>query len=210
MLRIPGMSALVAMALLGFTSFFLTLSALPLYAVGQGVPEALAGLVTTVMLVATVGCQVLVPAAVRLIGQPATLAVGLFALGAPTPLLLLSDQLGWLLAVSAVRGLGFVPSLFITTLIASLALHGVGAQRRVGRHLVHQVHHRCDRAAARPRLPPPGPCDPARVRHPRRRSHHRLRPPGAVVSGVCCLPQAWRQLRRPAPIRSESQDPLRS
>ena len=119
MLRSPGMPALIAMSLLGFTSFFLTLSALPLWAVDQGVPEALAGLVTTVMLVATVGCQVLVPAAVRLIGQPATLAVGLFALGAPTPLLLLSDQLGWLLGVSAVRGLGFAILTVLTPLVAT-------------------------------------------------------------------------------------------
>ena len=119
MLRIPGMSALVAMALLGFTSFFLTLSALPLYAVGQGVPEALAGLVTTVMLVATVACQLLVPAAVRRIGQPATLAVGLLALGAPTPLLLVRDELWWLLLVSAVRGLGFAILTVLTPLVAT-------------------------------------------------------------------------------------------
>src|SRR6476659_4380060 len=92
MLRIRGMPALLALALLGFTSFFLTLSSLPLWAVDQGVPEALAGLVTTVMLIATVACQLAVPAAVHRIGQPATLAVGLLALGAPTPLLLVSGQ----------------------------------------------------------------------------------------------------------------------
>ncbi|WP_395728934.1 MFS transporter [Nakamurella sp.] len=119
MLRIPGMPALVAMSLLGFTSFFLTLSALPVYAVGQGVPEALAGLVTTVMLVATVACQLLVPAAVRRIGQPATLAVGLIALGAPTPLLLLRDDLWWLLLLSAVRGLGFAILTVLTPLVAT-------------------------------------------------------------------------------------------
>jgi predicted MFS family arabinose efflux permease len=119
MLRIPGMPALVAMSLLGFTSFFLTLSSLPVYAVDQGVPEALAGLVTTVMLVATVTCQVLVPTAVRRIGQPATLAVGLIALGAPTPLLLLRDELWWLLLVSAVRGLGFAILTVLTPLVAT-------------------------------------------------------------------------------------------
>ena len=119
MLRIPGMPALVAMSLLGFTSFFLTLSSLPVYAVGQGVPEALAGLVTTVMLVATVCCQLLVPTAVRRIGQPATLAVGLTALGAPTPLLLLRDELWWLLLVSAVRGLGFAILTVLTPLVAT-------------------------------------------------------------------------------------------
>ncbi len=119
MLRSPGMPALIGMSLLGFTSFFLTLSALPLYAVQQGVPDALAGLVTTVMLFATVGCQLLVPAAVRRIGQPATLAIGLLALGAPTPLLLVSDELWWLLAVSAVRGLGFAILTVLTPLVAT-------------------------------------------------------------------------------------------
>jgi len=119
MLRSAGMPALIAMSVLGFTSFFLTLSSLPLYAVDQGVPEALAGLVTTVMLFATVGCQLLVPAAVRRIGQPATLAIGMFALGAPTPLLLLSGELWWLLTVSAVRGLGFAILTVLTPLVAT-------------------------------------------------------------------------------------------
>ena len=80
MLRIPGMPALVGMSLLGFTSFFLTLSALPVYAVDRGVPEALAGLVTTVMLMATVTAQLVVPTAVEKIGQRATLIIGLLAL----------------------------------------------------------------------------------------------------------------------------------
>jgi predicted MFS family arabinose efflux permease len=119
MLRSPGMPALIGMSVLGFTSFFLTLSSLPVWAVDQGVPEALAGLVTTVMLFATVACQLLVPTAVRRIGQPATLAIGLLALGAPTPLLLLSDQLWWLLTVSAVRGLGFAVLTVLTPLIAT-------------------------------------------------------------------------------------------
>ncbi len=119
MLQSRGMPALLIMSLLGFTSFFLTLSALPLWAVDQGVPEALAGLVTTVMLVATVICQLAVPLAVRRIGQPATLVIGLLALGAPTPLLLLSGQLWWLLLVSAVRGLGFATLTVLTPLIAT-------------------------------------------------------------------------------------------
>jgi len=119
MLRSPGMPALLGMSLLGFTSFFLTLSALPVYAVDSGVPEALAGLVTTVMLVATVASQLVVPAAVRLIGQPGTLTIGLLALGAPAPLLLLSDQLWWLLAVSAVRGVGFAILTVLTPLVAT-------------------------------------------------------------------------------------------
>lgn len=119
MLRWPGMPALVGMSLLGFTSFFLTLSSLPVYAVEKGVPEALAGLVTTVMLAATVASQIVVPAAVRWIGQRATLTIGLLALGAPTPLLLVNDQLWWLLAVSAVRGIGFAILTVLTPLVAT-------------------------------------------------------------------------------------------
>ena len=119
MLRWPGMPALVGMSLLGFTSFFLTLSSLPVYAVEKGVPEALAGLVTAVMLTATVASQIVVPAAVRWIGQRATLTIGLLALGAPTPLLLINDQLWWLLAVSAVRGVGFAILTVLTPLIAT-------------------------------------------------------------------------------------------
>ena len=119
MLRSPGMPALLGMSLLGFTSFFLTLSALPVYAVEKGVPAALAGLVTTVMLGATVASQLVVPSRVRWIGQPATLAIGLLALGAPTPLLLLGDQLWWLLAVSAVRGVGFAILTVLTPLVAT-------------------------------------------------------------------------------------------
>ena len=119
MLRSPGMPALLGMSLLGFTSFFLTLSALPVYAVENGVPAALAGLVTTVMLGTTVASQLVVPACVRWIGQPATLAIGLLALGAPAPLLLLGDQLWWLLAVSAVRGIGFAILTVLTPLVAT-------------------------------------------------------------------------------------------
>ncbi len=128
MLRTPGMPALVAMSVLGFTSFLLTLSSLPVYAVQQGVPQALAGVVTTVMLAATVASQLLVPALVRRIGQPATLAIGLLALGAPTPLLLVNEDLRWLLLISAVRGVGFavltVLSPLVATQIAPVGSHG--------------------------------------------------------------------------------------
>ena len=61
----------------------------------------------------------MVPTAVEKIGQRATLTIGLLALGAPTPLLLLSDQLWWLLAVSAVRGVGFAILTVLTPLVAT-------------------------------------------------------------------------------------------
>lgn len=101
------MRALIYLGLLGFTSFFLTLSSLPLYAVQGGVSSTVAGLVTTVMLASTVAAQLLVPKAIQRFGQPAVLVFGLIAIGAPTPLLLLDNQLWWLLLWAVVRGWGF-------------------------------------------------------------------------------------------------------
>src|SRR5205085_10800457 len=55
------------------------------------------------------------------------LAAGLVALGAPAPLYVLSDGLGWLSAVSAVRGAGFA---VLTVLGSSLAALVVPPERR--------------------------------------------------------------------------------
>lgn len=105
--RLPAIRRLVAVTLLGFVGFSATLAALPWYAADNGATLARAGLVTTAMLTTTVLTQVLVPALVQRLGSGRSLALGLLALGAPSPLLLLSSDLGPLLAVSAVRGTGF-------------------------------------------------------------------------------------------------------
>jgi predicted MFS family arabinose efflux permease len=55
------------------------------------------------------------------------LAAGLVALGAPSPLYALDDGLGWLSALSAVRGLGFA---VLTVLGASLAARVATRERR--------------------------------------------------------------------------------
>lgn len=126
LLRIPALRAVVVLSVLGFSSFFLTLSSLPVWAVSGGVPEALAGLVTTVMLAATVGTQLTVPALVRRYGLPRVLGVGLMALGIPTPLLLVCSDLWWLLLVSAVRGTGFA---VLTVLLPIVVTQTVPAGR---------------------------------------------------------------------------------
>lgn len=105
--RIPALRGLMVIAVLGFLGFFLTLSSLPLWTVQRGTSEALAGLPTTVMLVVTVLAQLLVPALTHRLGRPLVLAIGLVALGLPTPLLLLDGGLTPLLLASAVRGVGF-------------------------------------------------------------------------------------------------------
>lgn len=115
--RIPGLRALALLSLLAFASFFLTLSSLPLWAVDGGASVGSAGIVTTALLAATVACQLLVPLAERRLGLPRLLAIGLVALGLPTPLYLVSQDLGWLAAVSAVRGVGFA---ILTVVGASL------------------------------------------------------------------------------------------
>ena len=115
--RIPGLRALALLSLLAFASFFLTLSSLPLWAVDGGASVGSAGIMTTALLAATVACQLLVPRAERRLGLPRLLAIGLVALGLPTPLYLVSQDLGWLAAVSAVRGIGFA---ILTVVGASL------------------------------------------------------------------------------------------
>ncbi len=117
--RLPGMPALLLFCLFGFGSFFFTLSAAPLRAVAGGAPEALAGLVTTAMLAATIGAQLAVPSAITRIGPAAVLATGLLALGGASPLLLIDDHLWWIVVVGVVRGAGFGVVTVLTPVIAT-------------------------------------------------------------------------------------------
>lgn len=116
--RMPAIRQLVVLTLLGFTSFFLTFPSLPSWAVSGGTSAGSAGLVTAVMMATTVLTQIAVPALVARLGLAAVLALGLVLLGAPAPFYLLSQELAWLLAVSAVRGCGFA---VLTVLGAAVA-----------------------------------------------------------------------------------------
>jgi predicted MFS family arabinose efflux permease len=125
MWRLPALRDLVLVNVLAFTGFFVTLSSLPVWAVDGGASLASAGIVTTALLVATVACQLLVPAAQRAIGARRLLAFGLVALGLPTPLYVASQDLVWLSAVSAARGVGFaIVTVVGATLLAELAPPG--------------------------------------------------------------------------------------
>jgi MFS family permease len=121
-----AMRRLVAATFLGFISFALTLASLPSYAVRGGAGTSAAGLVTTVMLVVTVLVQSVVPALVARFGLARVLRAGLLLLGAPSPFLLVSHHLWWLLVVSAVRGIGFA---VITVLGADLTSRIAPAER---------------------------------------------------------------------------------
>ncbi len=126
--RRPEIRRLVLVGILAFSSFFLTLSSLPLWAVAGGASEGAAGLVTAVMLISTVATQIIVPAFVRRFGLATTLSIGLIALGGASPFYLISDDLWWLLVVSAIRGIGFA----VITVLMPLAATSMVPKRQRG------------------------------------------------------------------------------
>ena len=81
--QLSAVRYLLAISVLGFASFCLTIASLPTWAVHGGATQATAGLVTTVMLGATVATQGLVPAMIARFGAGPSLALGLLLLGRP-------------------------------------------------------------------------------------------------------------------------------
>jgi predicted MFS family arabinose efflux permease len=107
-------------------SFYLPLSVVPLYARSAG-SDAGAGFATGVLLLATVAAELATPRLVSRIGYRLSLTAGLVLLGAPALALLASSSLAVLLAVSAVRGVGFA----ITTVAGgALTASLIPAERR--------------------------------------------------------------------------------
>jgi predicted MFS family arabinose efflux permease len=121
------MRALVGVTMLGFASYCLTLASLPAYAVAGGAEESTAGVVTAVFLLSTIALQLTVPALTSRFGLGPVLAAGLVAIGAPSPLYILDDGVGWISALSAVRGAGFA---VLTVLGATLAAQVAPPDRR--------------------------------------------------------------------------------
>lgn len=121
------MAPLVVMTCAGFSGYAVLLTVAPLWAVEGGATPAGSGLVNGVLLLFTVLTQLLVPRALRRFGWGPLLAVGLVLLGVPGVLLSLSDGLGVVLGLSAVRGVGF-GVLTVTGSAAVAAL--VSAKRR--------------------------------------------------------------------------------
>src|SRR5688572_5433025 len=101
------MPALVVMTCAGFSGYALLLTVAPLWAVEGGATTAGSGLVNGVLLLFTVLTQLFVPRALRRFGWGLVLVVGLVLLGVPGVLLSLSNELGVVLGLSAVRGIGF-------------------------------------------------------------------------------------------------------
>ncbi len=107
-------------------SFYLPLSVVPLYAKSSG-SDAGAGLATGALLLATVAAELVTPRLVSRLGYRLSLTAGLVLLGAPALALLTSSSLAVVLAVSAVRGVGFA----ITTVAGgALTVSLIPAERR--------------------------------------------------------------------------------
>lgn len=87
-------------------SFYLPLSVVPMYAKQSG-SDAAAGLSTGILLLTTVGVELITPRIVARTGYRLALAAGLFTLGVPALALLTSASLPVILAVSVLRGAGF-------------------------------------------------------------------------------------------------------
>jgi predicted MFS family arabinose efflux permease len=121
------MLPLAAMTSAGFSGYALLLTVAPLWAVHGGATTAGSGLVNGVLLLFTVLTQLLVPRALRAFGWGPVLTAGLVLLGAPGALYASSDELAVVLALSAVRGVGF-GVLTVTGSAAVAAL--VGPSRR--------------------------------------------------------------------------------
>ncbi len=122
------MPALLCLTAAGFAGYSALLSVAPLWAVHGGAGAAGSGLVNGALLLATVLTQGLVPRLLDRFGTARILGIGLLLLGAPSLLLLVSDQLGWILAWSVVRGIGFG----ILTVTGSAAVAHLVAPARHG------------------------------------------------------------------------------
>lgn len=118
---------LAVLSVFGFSGYAALLAAAPLWAVQGGATAAGAGLVNGVLLVATVLTQLAVPRAQATWGTGRVLVAGLLLLGAPAPAYLLSERLGWVLGLSAVRGVGFG---ILTVVGSTVVAHLVPTSRR--------------------------------------------------------------------------------
>ncbi len=125
--RMRGMPALGLLSVFGFSGYAALLSVAPLWAVRGGADAAGSGLVNGVLLAATVLTQFAVPVLLRRFGHGPVIAVGVLLMGVASPLYLVSDALTPVLALSAVRGVGFG---ILTVTASAVVAHLVPTRRR--------------------------------------------------------------------------------
>ncbi len=121
------MVPLTLVTVVGFGGYAVLLAVAPLWVVRGGQGAAGAGLVNGALLLTTVVTQPFVPRALTRFGAGFSLAAAMLLLGLPAVALGLSDALGWVLVMSALRGVGFaVLTVTGSTVVATL----VPADRR--------------------------------------------------------------------------------
>ncbi len=89
------------------TSFYLLLSAVPLYARSAGASTGTAGLTTTALTLSSVATYLFTPRLMARYGSRLVLAAGLLALGLPALALAVSANIALIMAACVVRGVGF-------------------------------------------------------------------------------------------------------
>jgi MFS family permease len=120
-------AAVFGAAVAGLTSFYLLLSVVPGYVVAGGAGDGAAGLVTGVLMLAGVLAECAAPRLLSRFGNRAVFAAGLLLVGVPSLLLVPFGQLAAVVAVCAVRGVGFG----LTVVVAgALVVSLVPADRR--------------------------------------------------------------------------------
>lgn len=126
--RAPGIPHLLVVVLFCFSGFALLLPVSPAWAVSGGADEFGAGLVTAVLMAATVLAQLCVRTTLRKLGWTRTLVLGALLLGLPSLLQALSDHLLPILLTTALRGAGFG----IVTVCGSIAAAALAPRGRQG------------------------------------------------------------------------------
>jgi predicted MFS family arabinose efflux permease len=126
--RLPGMVGLLVVTFCGFTSYAIEMTTAPLWAARGGAGAQQAGLVTGLLMLATVCAQLTVPAQIRRLGMHGAMALGLVFLGGGSLLYLASDALAPVLVTSALRGIGFAT----LTVGCSTALAQIAPAGRLG------------------------------------------------------------------------------
>jgi len=89
------------------TSFYLLLSAVPLYVRSAGASTGTAGLTTTALTLSSVATYLVTPRLMARYGSRLVLAAGLLALGLPALALAASPNMALIMAACVVRGVGF-------------------------------------------------------------------------------------------------------
>jgi predicted MFS family arabinose efflux permease len=113
---------MLGVTVLAFSGYALLLPVVPLWAERGGSGALGAGATTAALMATTVGTQLTVPWLLARVGHRWVLAVGAALLGAPAPFFALSADLVPVLALSALRGVGFgLATVAGSALVAELA-----------------------------------------------------------------------------------------